>query len=1009
MALFGRTASIDDVTAQARRMADTMHRVAYARESPSVLRASGMRIEPMSADRLRMVAGNRQPWQSLAWSYRDMIIELRYAFQFRARAISRVKFYIGEIIDDDDEPIPVSMRNDEDAEKRKRVTIPPALATRAEDELARLPLSSYSFTGTWCENYDVAGDCWLHGFQDRWTGAERWQIRSVMDVDVAGSTMTVKDELGQPRRVNLETEELYRLWVPHPAHPHLADSALNAGSDVLEDITLTGRELRAASRSRIMTNGILLVPESMTQMRMGLDDTETPTDRRDKFISELTATLLAPISNEGDAGAVVPAVLTGSRDDLEALRHLRLEREDSPTLLAKLDKAMGRMANGLDIPPEILTGMADVNHWTAWQIDNATFRHHLEPSIRLMADSLTEAFLYPALAKSGFGPEDLKRVRIWYDAGQITENPNRRQDALDALDRILIGPAAGREALGFNDGDAPTPEEALQLIAARSGMDTSAATAILAGFARQDGGEVPQLPAIPEQRQLPAGQNQDPAAEPDAGAPGGSGAPSSTPPGIAASAHIGTTGHYWTVLSDERGDECKCGVDLVGGECSTTERTHNRLMAIKLRGGDALVVRTDGGPVNPWTVISATRPGACVCGARLGERGCGMREDAHYGLMDLATVNHRPDGSPLVASTAPTYRSLFEDCRALAEIDVAVRDLVIADADAAARAALQKAGSRLRAKTTKDMELHGQMRPFHVETWAARIGQEQCLKLGADARFLLAGAWESVSRKFADRINAGILKVIARVLRALGLKAGTVEGAATAARMRADMEARIDPAWARLQDGLDAHLEKVMFAVDEDEPGEAPELNIPPGLVRDALAFVGGMPETSAGMHGGRSVTGEPVVGLGTGTTVVGELTSAGAVHLGFEWRYGYMPRSTFEPHLELDGQRFQSWSDGVLSVDERAEWLRVSHYHPGDHKGCLCSYFTVYALPEGGQPDSIVAQRLAQPPTSAMADLIRLADMDDQAGRNNTTAQQQRDQYLAVRGLQRDFLDGGA
>jgi len=901
MPLFGR-AQPNEYQERVLRVAESLERVHHARSNPRVLRASGMRIEPMSAERLRAVAGNRQSWQSLAWAYRDMIIELRYAFQFRARAISRVKFYVAEILEDDDEPIAVSMRHDEDADRRKRVTVPEQLAAAAEAELARLPLDSYEFTGVWSENFDVAGDCWMHGSIDPYTEEEVWKIRSVMDVDVAGTRMTVKDELGQPRAINLDSEELYRLWMPHAAHGHLADSALNAGADVLEEITLLGRELRAASRSRVAANGILFVPESMTQMRATGEDDDTAGSRRDRFMADLAATLLAPIANEGDAGAVVPAIITGTIEDIQAIRHLRLEREDSPTLLAKLDKAMSRMANGLDIPPEILTGMADVNHWTAWQIDNATFRHHLEPSIRIMADSLTAAYLRPALAKGAFPASEAKRLRIWYDAGSITENPNRRQDALDALDRILIGPAAGREALGFNDGDAPTPEEALQLIAAKNGIDTGAATAILAGFAKAEGAEVPQLPAAQESRQLPAARPDEPAAEPDA--PGGTGAPSTAPPGIAASA----------------------------------------------------------------------TPAA------------------------------------LVASSKPAFRSLLDDSRELADIDATVRDLILSDVDQALRRALERAGSRLRSKATRDMELHAQLRAYPVQTWPQRLGPEQCLKLDASARHLIAGAWESVSRKFAERVNDGIRKVVARVLRMLGLKADTTAGAAAAARVRSAMESRVDEAWSTLETSLDAHLEKVMFGgLDETADGEAPEVDVPPGLVRDALAFVGGMPETSAGMHNGRSLTGEPVGGLGNGTAVVGELTNAGAVHLGFEWRYGYMPRSTFEPHLALDGERFDSWTDPVLGVRESDRWLRASHYHPGDHAGCLCTYFSVYALPTGGPVDDIVAARLAMPPSAAMADLIRLADMDDQAGRSGTTAQQQRDQYLAVRGLKRDFLEGGS
>lgn len=835
----GRATGVDPNAIE--RLRASFERVRHARAAPSVLRASGVKIGRMSAEQMRIVAGNRQPWQSLAWRYRDMIGELRFALQFRARAISRVRFYIAEVIDDDDEPIPVSLRNDDDPEKAKRVTLPEDFCAAAEAELNRLPLQAgYEFLGVWSENFDVAGDCWLHAYTNPLTGREEWKIRSVEAVDIQGSNLTVKNELGQPRKVNLDTEELHRLWVPHPAHPHLGDSALNALSDVLEDICLVGREMRAVSRSRIMTNGALFVPEGMATTRNVREDADTPEDRRAQWMADIEAALLAPIANEGDAGGVVPMILTGTREDIAAIRYERFQREESPILLEKLEKSLGRMGNSLDIPPEILTGMAEANHWTAWQIDNSTFRHHIEPSIRLMVDSLTGSFLRTALATQ-FGTELVSRVRIWYDAGQITENPNRRQDALDALDRILIGPAAGREALGFNDGDAPTPEEALQLIAAKNGVDQATAAAILAWAAQQEG--VTGLPAMPPVGQLPAGRPHgrqgeigSRAAEPDAGSPGGSGTPGTAPDSIAASA------------------------------------------------------------------LTAAAP---------------------------------PDG----------YRLDVNAARDLGDIDTALRDRILAATDAAARQALQRAGSRLRSKATTPKlaaEIRAELQALAVGDWASHLGRERCQALRADRGFLLAGAWEALSGKFANWVSLAMDKVVTRVLRILKLRPDSIEGQAVRRSMRADMEARTDAAWAHLRDGLDDYLDKLLFgeAPGDRLGGEIPDLIVPPALVRDALAEIGG-DQTDEGL---------PVTGMANGTTVRGVLADWGALHVGLEWRYGNEPRNTFPPHESLDGQRFLSWTDEALATTPDYAWVGP-FYRPGDHGGCLCSWFTVYALPEGGTP----------------------------------------------------------
>jgi hypothetical protein len=887
------------------RILEGLGRAEHARSNPRVLRASGVRIERMSAEKLRILAGNRQAWQANAWGYRDMIGELRFALQFRARAIARVQMYVAQVNPDDDEPLALSLRDEVDkdgtpTEKSKAITVSPALADAAEAELGRLPLDDgYGFTGVWSENFDVTGDCWLHGRQLE-DGEEEWRIRSVMDVDVQGTTLTIKDELGQPRRLDLSdpakgyegSEELYRLWVPHPAHGHLADSALHATMDVLEEIALTGREIRAVSRSRIASNGVWPIPVGMTLLKNTKQDNESPEDQTSQFMANLTAAILAPISNEGDPGSVAPVIITGTREDIEVASKsfFRFDREGSPELIAKLQAAIKRMATSLDIPPEVLTGMAEVNHWTAWQIDAATFRHYLEPSIRLMVDSLTAAFLRPALIAQGFTPVEVKNIRIWYDAGQITENPNRRQDALDARDRAAISDDAFRTALGFNEGDAPTVEEQLLMVALKSGVDQSAAIAILAQWAKQQG-EPDALPAIPEPAQIaPAARPAaPPAAQPDPAGTGGTGAPDSAPPAVRAA-----------------------------------------------------------------------------------------------------------------APPEPGYRLDTSTARRLMDIDRALRDQLMADADAAITRALERAGARLRSKATRDPELTASLRDRAVPltAWAADMGRQQALALGADVRFLLAQAWEELQASFARKVLNAIGQVTDLVAsRLLGAAAEHARP-----RMAAELSSRVAGAWLRLQAELERHAEKLLFGeITDDEDGELPDFVVPPYMVRNALADVGGLPETSGGIANGRQITGEPINSLSTGTTVAGELEAAGVRTLGYLWVYGVTPQKRrFDPHWDLEGERFTSWSDAKLHPEPRYAWVGP-FFRPGDHGGCMCDYVPGYAVPEYGTQ---VADRL-RIPTAPTQELLNLAADDDKAGRRGTTAQEIRDQYNEMQALQSRFLNG--
>lgn len=543
------------------RAADAMRAMDYIRRgrgAPRALNAAGLRIRPgESRDTLRALATLKQPWQRLAWNYRDMIGELRFALQYRARAISQVHFYVAELEPgSEDEPVALALRNSDDPEIAERVTLPWDLCAAAEQELARLPMDSgMSFLGVWSENFDVAGECWLYGYVDD-GGIERWSIKSALEIEVSpdGSNVHMADP-GAPggrRKLDLSEEsgqELYRLWVPHPVNSALSDSALRATLDTLEDIVATGREMRAAARSRFAANGVWMLPFGMFLPDGTKSDTDATDPESNPFAAKLTSAILAPISNEGDAGAMAPIVLTGNRADIEAAKEgfMRFDREDSPTLINRLQASLTRMGNSLDLPPEVINGMAEVNHWTAWQIDSSTAKHHIEPSARNMADAVTTSFLRAALLKLKYPPELVDRVRVWFSIGKLTENPNRRQDAIDAHDRGAIGNRSLRDALGFGEEDAPTQSELLGMIAMKNGIDTAWAAQVLAWRAEQEeGGPLEGLPPPPSS---PAGAGSPAAPVPrqgtNTGQPTG-GVPRTAPPAIAAAAipsvHTGLSG-----------------------------------------------------------------------------------------------------------------------------------------------------------------------------------------------------------------------------------------------------------------------------------------------------------------------------------------------------------------------------------------------------------------------------------------------------------------------------------
>jgi hypothetical protein len=486
------------------------HRVPH-----TVMTASGRRLDLSDRKLVSTISGTRMGWQADAWDYRDLVGELAGALRFRSNAMAKVALKIGQVQEGEDEPI------DADSDQ---CTLPPALKKAAQDCLDRLPWrNGYAFLGILDTCLSVTGEAWLHGKpSDDGTDTEVWTVLSTDEVQPVGSggRMGIVSVPGKPARpLDPAKEALIRLWVPHPRYKAVADSPVRSIRDVLEDIVLIGRELRAASRSRIAANGILFVTHDMSVVKPRNDDTDEPDD----FAADLEAATLAPIANEGEAGAVVPIVVQADKEDIAAVKHVTFERATSADLGDKLRASLTRMAESIDVPPTVVTGLGDTNHWNAYVIDATTWRNHLEPGVRIMVDSITEGYLRTSLAMAttqggyGFSPDETRQVVVWYDAGKVTENANRAQDAKDAYDRFAIGAKALRDALGWNDDDAPNDEELMVMLASKVSPDPATAGALIQHMLGNKI-DIPQptvtqptvVNAPPDQQQLPPGQPANP-------------------------------------------------------------------------------------------------------------------------------------------------------------------------------------------------------------------------------------------------------------------------------------------------------------------------------------------------------------------------------------------------------------------------------------------------------------------------------------------------------------------
>jgi hypothetical protein len=842
-----------------------------------VIRAAGQRIDLTSTREMNLLHATRQQWQRDAWAYRDMIGELRDAMRVRARGVAKARFYVAEFQAWPEAPIPV----DDDTNS----TLDRQMCDDAVGNLDRLPLDvdPEGFIARLAENLALVGEGYIHGRVDD-DGEELWAVRSVDEVKFSIGAPTMISEFPDApqdlwHKVDPEAEEVLRCWVRHPRWGGLPDSPLRAVLDVCEDIVLIGRELRAASRSRAAANGILLVPDGVTVLRAATNDDDDETVDTNRFMTQLTAMMLAPIQNEGEAGAVVPAVIKGALDDLAGIRHLRLEREDSERLIEKLQAAIRRLGGGLEVPMEKVTGMGQVNHWGSWQLDYLDTRDYSEPLAATVAGCLTQAVIRPALRVLGHPRDQIRRIGVWYDLSALTEAPDRGQDTKDAHDRLLISDEAGRRGLGFTDDDAPSDEEYRRRIAARTLIDPATAAQVLLQ-AQRSVITIPSTVVQPDnQRAVPAAQL--PAAEPVAAGPG-------QPP------------------------------------------------------GDPLP--------------RAARP------------------------------------PTVVAAAAPAWQVDVDTARRLTDVDTALREKILTAANAEVERAIERAGGRLRNAVRNHKPLAAQLVGIDAQLVGITLGRDQVAEFGIDQTKILTDTYDRLRDRFTAWVTAAIDEITSLVVRLLRLPAGSPAATQVESALQQRLTARVDAGWQNLHAALDAATADHLYAPPPaHEHGENPGTVLSVSAVRDALAIV-------SSTHTAPTPPGHPVDGLATGATVTTLLVDQGASPLGFEWRYGITSVHRFEPHHRLDGARFTRWGAAVLSTaGTGGEWVGPT-YAPGDHRGCLCDFTTIWATPPA---DGTSYGELLAPDSPAMANIRQLAELDDAAGRVGTQAQRDRDARDEILALQ--------
>ena len=442
-------------------------------------------------DRMASTAG----WQNDAYAAYENVGEINYAFNLIANLLSRIRIYVGAITDLARPPTPVSEVSD----------LTPGLAVAAQAALDRIARGSdYGLPGMLYDlavNLSVTGECYLVQipevpdiFNPAGSIPESWSIRSIDEVVVT-----------QDNQVSLRTDRsiaatsanglqklptdayVGRIFRSSPRFSGEPASSMKAVLPQVDELYLLNQMFRGTILSRLNA-GLLYIPDGLTASHSAAPapvGPPTPGDatpvaaEEDEFELDLIDSMMTPIADPSSASSVVPLVVRGPSDLGEKIKHIKFERSYDEHLVARAEAVMERILTGIDLPKDVVAGLANVKYSNAVVIEESLLRSHIEPLALLICDALTRAYLRPYLTSSAFTAAQAERITLWFDPIDITARPSRAEEANDGFDRYALSYSAWRRAHGFDETAAPGANEVVQRMMVNKGSFTPELTETL--------------------------------------------------------------------------------------------------------------------------------------------------------------------------------------------------------------------------------------------------------------------------------------------------------------------------------------------------------------------------------------------------------------------------------------------------------------------------------------------------------------------------------------------------
>lgn len=435
---------------------------ALAVRQPQSLTASARQYSPGRAAKSVRKVNRRtrsRDWQAILWDHYDMVPEFRAAVDWVGNSLSSAQLLV--------------LEDGKETTNQVALDAVASLFNGPEGQREMLRLLGVNFT--------IAGEAWVIGEAgdddfDRWRVAAAVEVTGESNVD---GRLVVEGEALDPDALPI------RMWKAHARNSMEPHSPARAVLPILNQIVKLTMVIDAQADSRLTSAGILWVPSEIEVpgLPISVNDGETTTqlEGTQALYQRLIDIAMTAIENRDSAAAQVPIVISAPGEYLEKIQktdfwsgfdeHVHMLRKES----------IARIGTGMDMPPEVLTGTSDVNHWGAWQIEEAAIKSYTEPLLQVILSALTEGYLWPLLQDEGVPNWD--SFRFGANTAQMRLRPNRSKEAVELWDRGVLSTKAMLVENGFDpDVDIMPDNERIMWLLTKVGSGSPAPDQVAAAL-----------------------------------------------------------------------------------------------------------------------------------------------------------------------------------------------------------------------------------------------------------------------------------------------------------------------------------------------------------------------------------------------------------------------------------------------------------------------------------------------------------------------------------------------